>query len=192
MYVLGVMGSPRIGGNSDILLDSALSGASDEGAEVEKIILCKERISGCLACEKCNDTGVCAIDDSMPEIHKKILAAHAVIHSVPVYFWSMTAQMKAYLDRWCAFFDSEWRWHKAYRQQMKGKGIGLITVCGDEDVHTADSIVHSFKKTCQFTGLTWLGAVQASASARGEIAADKQAMKKAYELGKKGAAKKFI
>jgi multimeric flavodoxin WrbA len=187
MKVLGILGSPRIGGNSDVLLDRALAGAAAAGAEVEKIILCKKKISGCLACEKCNETGVCAIDDDMQKIHPKILEAYAIIHSVPVYFWSMTAQMKAYLDRWCALFDAEWRWHKAYWPRMKGKRIGLITVCGDSDVATADPIVHSFRNTCQFTGLTWLGAVQASASAKGEIAGNEAALKEAYELGKKAA-----
>jgi multimeric flavodoxin WrbA len=187
MKVLGIMGSPRVGGNSDILLDQALAGAKDAGAEVEKIILCKQRISGCLACEKCNETGVCAVEDAMPEIHKKILEAYAVIHSVPVYFWSMTAQMKAYLDRWCAFFDAEWRWHKAYRSRMKGKRIGLITLCGDPNVSTADPIVHSFKNTCEFTGLNLVGVVQASASKKGEIAGNEEAKKQAYDLGKKAA-----
>ena len=88
MKVLGIMGSPRVGGNSDILLDEALSGARDAGAEVEKIILDKKKISGCKDCKKCNETGLCVIKDDMPEIHKKILEADAIIHSVPVYFWS--------------------------------------------------------------------------------------------------------
>ena len=91
------MGSPRIGGNSDVLLDRALAGATAAGAGAEKIILCTQKVSGCLACERCNETGVCAVDDAMPAIHEKILGADAIIHSVPVYFWSMTAQMKAYL-----------------------------------------------------------------------------------------------
>jgi multimeric flavodoxin WrbA len=101
----------------------------------------------------------------------------------------MTAQMKAYLDRWCAFFDAEWRWHKAYYPKMKGKKVGLITVCGDTDVSTADPIVHSFKTTAQFTKLNWIGAVQASAGAKGEIAKNETAKKQAYELGKKAGTK---
>jgi len=187
MKVLGILGSPRVGGNSDILLEQALKGAREAGAEVEKIILSQKKISGCLDCEKCNEKGVCAIKDDMIEIHKKILEANAIIHSVPVYFWSMTSQMKAYLDRWCAFFDADWSWHKAYYPKMKGKRIGLITVCGDPDVSTADPIVLSFKTTSQSFGLKWLGTVQASASAKGEIDKNEAAKKKAYDLGKKGA-----
>jgi multimeric flavodoxin WrbA len=185
MKVLGVLGSPRLGGNSDILLDQALAGAKDAGAAVEKIVLSRKNISGCLDCQKCNENGLCVIEDDMPEIHQKILEADAVIHSVPVYFWAMTAQMKAYLDRWCAFFDAEWRWHKHYYPRLKGKKIGLITVCGDAEVHTADPIVHSFRTTCQFTKLNFIGPVMASASAKGDISRDEKAKKEAYELGRK-------
>jgi multimeric flavodoxin WrbA len=185
MKILGIMGSPRIGGNSDVLLDEALAGAKDAGGEVEKIVLCQKKISGCLNCEKCNETGLCVVKDDMPEIHKKILEADGIIHSCPVYFWAMTAQMKAYLDRWCAFFDAEWRWHKHVYPKMKGKRIGLITVCGDTNVSTADPIVHSFKTTADFSKLRWIGAVMASASARGEIAKNEKSKREAYELGQK-------
>jgi len=188
MKVLGILGSPRVGGNSDILLEQALAGARDSGAEVERIVLAQKKISGCLDCDKCDETGVCAVKDDMPEIHTKLLEADSILHSVPVYFWSMTAQMKAYLDRWCAFFDAEWRWHRSYYPRMKGKRIGLITVCGDPDVSTADPIVHSFKSTCQFTGLKWMGVVQASASEKGEIDSNETAKKEAYDLGRKAAA----
>ncbi len=184
MKVLGIMGSPRVGGNSDILLDEALAGAKNTGADIEKIILNKLKISGCHDCKKCNETGICVIKDDMPGIHKKILESDAIIHSCPVYFWAMTAQMKAYLDRWCALFDAEWRWQKNYYPQMKGKRIGLITVCGDPDVHTADPIVHSFKSTADMTKLNWLGAVMASAAEKTDIVSDKAALGQAFELGK--------
>jgi multimeric flavodoxin WrbA len=189
MKVLGILGSPRVGGNSDVLLEQALAGAKDAGGEAEKIVLSEKKISGCLNCEKCNQTGVCAIQDDMLEIHKKILDADVILHSVPVYFWAMTAQMKAYLDRWCAFFDAEWRVHKAYHPKMKGKKIGLITVCGDPDVSTSDPVVHSFKNTCQFSGLKFLDVVQASAGAKGEIANNEVVKKKAYDLGRKSVTK---
>ncbi|MEQ8204415.1 MAG: flavodoxin family protein, partial [Smithellaceae bacterium] len=101
MKVLGIMGSPRVRGNSDILLSQALAAAKEAGAKVGKIILDRKQISGCKDCKKCNKTGICVIRDDMTEIKEKILEAHVIIHSVPVYFWSMTAQMKAYLDRWC-------------------------------------------------------------------------------------------
>lgn len=184
MKVVGVLGSPRIKGNSDILLDQALVGAKDAGANVEKIILVSKSISGCLDCKKCNETGICAIEDDMQEIHKKILEADAIIHSVPVYFFSMTAQMKAYLDRWCAFFDAQWNWQEKYTSKMTEKKIGLIAVCGSPDISTADPIVHAFKKTATFSEMIWLGAVQVSAGKKGAVDKDEKSKQAAYELGK--------
>lgn len=185
MKVLGILGSPRVGGNSDILLKQALAGAKEAGATVEKIILSHKKIMGCLDCTKCNETGVCVIKDDMIGIHQKILKSDAIIHSVPLYFWAMTSQMKAYLDRWCAFFDGNWNWHKAYAPKMKGKRIGLITVCGDSNPHTADPIVHSFKETCNFSGLNLFPVVQVSAAVKGEVDKNEKAKKEAYALGKK-------
>lgn len=187
MKVLGISGSPRIGGNSDILLSQALAGAKQAGADVEKIILDRKQIAGCKDCKKCNNTGICAINDDMADIKKHILDAYAVIHSTPVYFWSMTAQMKAYLDRWCVFFDAKWNWQKVYYLKMRTKRIGLITVCGDPNIHTADPIVHSFQSTANMTKMTWLGAVLASANDKGEITKNEASLRDAFELGKKAA-----
>jgi hypothetical protein len=61
----------------------------------------------------------------------------------------------------------------------------MITLCGDPNVSTADPIVHSFKSTCQFSGLKFLGVVQASASTKGEIAGNEGIKKQAYDLGRK-------
>lgn len=70
---------------------------------------------------------------------------------------------------------------------MKGKLIGLITVCGDPNVHTADPIVHSFKSTVEMTKMKWIGAVMASASEKGDIVKDEKAREQASALGKKAA-----
>lgn len=187
MKVLGIMGSPRVRGNSDILLSQALAGAKDAGADVEKIILDRKQIAGCKDCKKCNKTGICVIEDDMREIQNQVLEAYAIIHSSPVYFWYMTAQMKAYLDRWCVFFDADWNWQKIYYSKMRGKRIGVITVCGDSNIHTADPIIHSFKSTTEMMKMHWLGAVMASANDKGEIAGNETALKQAFELGKKAA-----
>jgi multimeric flavodoxin WrbA len=124
----------------------------------------------------------------MSGIQELILEADAVLHAVPVYFWSMSSQMKAYLDRWCVFFDAEWRWQKACYPKMRGKRIGLLTVCGDPDPHTADPIVHSFRMTAEMTKMHWLGAVMASASDKGEIKGNGAALREAFDLGKISAA----
>jgi hypothetical protein len=70
---------------------------------------------------------------------------------------------------------------------MRGKRIGLLTVCGDPNPHTGEPNVSVFKNTAEMTKLTWLGAVQAAAAAKGDIAGNKKALQEAFDLGKKAA-----
>jgi len=186
MYVLGIMGSPRVGGNSDILLDQALKGAAETGARTEKIILNQLSINGCNDCTGCNETGECLIDDDMQSILPRIREADYIIHATPVYFWTLTSQMKAYLDRWTAFFDASWKWHKDYLKEMKGKKIGLITACGETNTAECDPIETIFNNLCKFCQLENMGAVKVSAYARGEVENKKEALEEAYKLGKAG------
>ena len=187
MKILGVLGSHRIGGNSDILLEEALRGAEEAGAEVEKIILEKLEIHGCRDCKGCNKTGICVIDDDMKPVLDKILNAQGVIHSGPVYFYSMSAQMKAYLDRWTALFDGDWDPHEKYVPKLKGKKIVVISVCGDSKIEMAELAIEPFRETVRFQPnlLEWGGSlVVPSVSDKGEVQNSKTYLEKAYQLGR--------
>lgn len=98
--VLILSGSPRKGGNSDVLCDEFMRGAQDAGNEVEKIFIADKNISFCRACYACKKRGGgCVIDDDMPAIIKKMQDADVIVMSSPVYFYSIDAQMKAVIDR---------------------------------------------------------------------------------------------
>ena len=99
MNILGINGSPRIGGNTDILLDKALEGAKDKGAVIEKIILNTFKFSPCQECENIKDDGTCIVEDDMQIIYKKIEEADAVILASPIFFGSLSAQTKMMIDR---------------------------------------------------------------------------------------------
>lgn len=99
MLILGLAGSPRNGSNSEILLDEALLGASEAGAEAEKAVLAKLKISPCIGCGSCEKTGECIIKDDMQKLYEKIEAAHALILSSPIYFYGLSAWAKAVIDR---------------------------------------------------------------------------------------------
>ncbi|MFC1967679.1 flavodoxin family protein [Chloroflexota bacterium] len=99
MKVLGIMGSPRIRGNSDLLLDEALRGAQSRGAEVEKIIVDKLKIAPCKEYYGCLKDGNCVMRDDMDAIIPKLLDAEAVIVASPIFFYSVSAQLKALIDR---------------------------------------------------------------------------------------------
>jgi len=99
MKVLGIMGSPRKQSNTDILLDKALEGASEEGAEVEKVQVSKLKVSPCLEIYACLKDGDCAIKDDMQSLYKKFLEADHIIFASPIFFYGITSQAKAIVDR---------------------------------------------------------------------------------------------
>ena len=98
--VLILSGSPRKGGNSDLLGDEFLRGAQESGNQVEKVFLRSKKVAPCNACYYCkNSGGKCAIPDDMAEILDKMQAADVIVMASPVYFYSIGAQMKAVIDR---------------------------------------------------------------------------------------------
>ena len=97
--VLILAGSPRKGGNSDILCDAFAKGAAEAGHQVEKIYVQQLRIGGCMACYGCRGTGVCVQKDDMASVLEKLIAADVIVLATPVYFYSMDGQMKTLIDR---------------------------------------------------------------------------------------------
>ena len=108
MKVLGIMGSPRIKGNSDILLDEALKGAQSKGPVVEKIVLDKLRITPCKELYTCLKDGQCPIKDDMTGIYPKILAADAIIIATPIFFYTVSAQLMAFISRCQALWSRKY------------------------------------------------------------------------------------
>jgi multimeric flavodoxin WrbA len=101
MIVLGIGGSPKIGGNTDRLLDAALAGAKSIGESVqsEKIILNKLNIQPCQECGGCDKTGICVVQDEMQMMYQKLRTADRVILASPIYFMGVTGQLKMMIDR---------------------------------------------------------------------------------------------
>ena len=121
--VLIISGSPRKGGNSDLLCDEFMHGAVEAGNEVIKIRVAEKRIGFCNACYYCRQSGgVCAKKDDMADILQKMIDADVIVLASPVYFYSIDAQMKALIDRTLA------RW-----TEVKNKEFYYIITCADKD-----------------------------------------------------------
>lgn len=97
--ILVLSGSPRKGGNSDILCDQFIKGAKESGNLVEKIYVNKQNIGCCQACYACQATGECFIKDDMAYILDKMIEADVIVMATPVYFYTMNGQMKTLIDR---------------------------------------------------------------------------------------------
>lgn len=172
--VLILSGSPRKGGNSDILCDRFAQGATDGGNNVEKIRVAEKNIGYCRACYACRGTGVCAIKDDMAEILEKMIAADVIVLASPVYFYSIDAQLKALIDRTFA------RW-----TEVKNKELYYIVTAADGEREAADTTVACFNGYADcIDGAKHKGTVYGmGAYEKGEIKGS-EAMVTAYEMGK--------
>lgn len=97
--VLVLAGSPRKGGNSDLLCDALIRGARESGNNAEKIYVQDLKIGSCRACYGCRGTGRCVQKDDMDTLLEKMIAADVIVLATPVYFYSMDGQMKTMIDR---------------------------------------------------------------------------------------------
>ena len=107
MKVLGIYGSPRKGGNSDQLLDKALEGARSAGAETSTVYARDLKMVGCLECGGCNHTGECVVEDDMQAIYPLLEEAEVIFLASPIFFYGVTAQVKALIDRTQALWSKK-------------------------------------------------------------------------------------
>ncbi len=97
--VLGIAGSPRRNGNTDILLQRVMFGAAEAGADTRVVVLSTLNIASCRHCDGCLKTGNCVIDDDMQGLHVDLRKADGIVLASPIFFMGITAQAKAMIDR---------------------------------------------------------------------------------------------
>jgi multimeric flavodoxin WrbA len=172
MKVLGILGSPRKYGNTEILLDVTLSAAQQAGADTELIRLSDKNIQCCDGCNACRKTGECRIKDDMQELYGKLLEADGIIFATPVYTWTMSGQMKVFLDRTYALSFPVGR--------LAGKIGGSIVVGARQGHQLTQSIFYLYYSSSHMFAADW---VNGFAWEKGGIKKDKHAMHAAVELG---------
>lgn len=134
MKILAISASPRRGGNSDVLCDEFLKGAAQSGHEVRKIRLAEKKIAPCAACYGCMESHVCARRDDMAEVLDALKAADAIVLASPIYFYSISAQMKTMIDRCMADYQS-----------IRDKTFYLIVTAADPQRSAADETLADFR-----------------------------------------------
>ena len=133
--VLILSGSPRKGGNSDILCDEFLRGAQDAGHKAEKIRVAEKKVAPCSGCYYCSTHGgACVHKDDMADILQKMIDADVIVLASPVYFYSIQCPVKAVIDRTVA------RW-----LEVKDKEFYYITTMADEEKASADTTLTCFR-----------------------------------------------
>ncbi len=173
--VLILSGSPRKGGNSDLLCDEFMIGATESGNKVTKINVADKRIAPCRACYACKGTGKCAIKDDMADILQAMIDADVLVLASPVYFYSIDAQLKALIDRTVA------RW-----LEVKDKEFYYIATCADTEKESIETTLACFRGYADCVeGAKEMGVIYGTGVYEKGTVKDSPAMTEAYELGKK-------
>ncbi|MDD4870201.1 MAG: flavodoxin family protein [Kiritimatiellae bacterium] len=181
-----LQGSPNAKGNTVILADEIARGAVTAGAKVEKFFLQNLNIASCNACQSCQEPKAkgCVIDDDMDEIYKATLEADAIVFACPIYWFTMSAQLKQVMDRFYAFVTPDGG------HRFAGKRIGLAFTFGGDDLLDSGCInaIRAFQDAFAYIKAPITGMVYGSTGA-GSIRKNKALMRKALELGHQLAAK---
>jgi len=185
MKILAIAGSPRRGGNTDTLLEQASAGARSMGAEVEQVILSRLKIAPCMACNRCFETGRCAVNDDYQPLYDKTLGADGIILASPIFFMNVSGWTKAFIDR----FQCLWALRYVLKQPIplppggkKRRAIFLSTAGSPKTKFDCTLYtVRAFLSTidAQLVGMQCINAVDE----KGAIGAYPEVLKEAYDLG---------
>jgi len=187
MKVLGIFGSPRRGGNTELLLEEALKGAEKEGAKVERIYLSDFTITPCKECHGCDNTGNCVILDDMEKIYPKLLEADILILASPIFFYGVTAWAKALIDR------SQALWARKYllkdpslgKEGKKRKGF-FISVGATKGQKVFEGAILTVKYFFDVLNAEYVSELLLrGVEAKGDILKNPEALQQAFEAGRR-------
>ena len=186
MKVLVLNGSPRRGGNTEVLLAALVKGMEQKGGEAEMIRLCDLTIQPCIGCGGCDETGRCVLEDDMVPLYDKIIEAKRVIVASPIYFYGITAQAKAFVDRTQAL----WSWKRLmtekgeWQPDPNRKGF-LVSVAATQGAKVFEGAILTVKYAVDAMGMTYGGEfLVRGVDRRGEMRKEAETLKEAEEAGK--------
>ncbi len=186
MRVLGIAGSPRRGGNTDLLMAEVLKGAKSRGAEIKTIILSELDIAPCQHCDACFETGKCKFDDDMQMVYQELERADRIVLASPIHFMGVTAQAKAIIDRCQALWA---RRHKLnlppLGDRRPRKGL-FVSVGGRKVANLFEPALATVKAFFASLDISYAGEVAFSGiDDKGAITKHPDALKQAYLAGQK-------
>lgn len=189
MEILGIVGSYRKDGNTDILVKKVLEGAAQNGAQTNCLFLPDFTIGDCRGCEGCKSTFTCVEKDDMQKIYPLIEKADALVVGSPAYFYNVTGIMKNFLDRLYCYeiFDEKDRsvW-MGLNEALSVKYAAVVSVC--EQANEADMGFTSLaiRKSLESLGYRIVATVEAfKAYSKGDILNQKHSLRKAFSSGEK-------
>jgi multimeric flavodoxin WrbA len=177
--ILGIIGSPRKNGNTDVMVSRILEGARDNGANTETISLADMKILECDGCHACwKGKRICVKKDDMTVLYPKVAQSDAIVFGTPVYWYGPTALMKGFMDRF-VYFNCP-----ANRKQMRNKVAVIAIPFEDITYATSDPVVDFFDKCLTYLEMRLIDRILApGVTKRGEVRDRKRIMARCDKLG---------
>ena len=186
--VFGVSGSPRINGNSDILLKNIIAGVTEENVASDYLNLTKVKFQGCIGCEKCRKDKICTgLLDGMSILYKKIISAKGLVLSCPTHNYNVTSWMKAFIDRLYCFYNFENDRPRSWSSQLSNqcRKAVIAAICEQESIEDMGFTIEAMKKPLIALGYEIVGEIAVFKTFdKAKVKEDKNAIRRAYQLGR--------
>lgn len=187
MRVLGIAGSPRRGGNTDLLLSEFMRGAASKGAEVRTIIVLNElKFIPCQHCDHCLKTGECKYEDDMQMIYRELEQADGIVLASPIHFLGVTAQTKAMIDRCQSLWARKYILKIPPLATKKNRKGFFISVGGRKEFAQFEPAAATVKAFFRVLDVTYAGELLFSGvDEKGAILKMPEALQQAFQAGQK-------
>ena len=186
--ILGVGGSPRQGGNSDILLEHILEGAQEEGADTKTLHLRDLAFKGCIGCERCRLDKICTgLKDDLTDIYSHVVDSRGLVLISPCHNYNVTSLMKAFIDRLYCFYDFTEDDPRRYASRLAGQGrkAALTAVCEQRDPRDMGCTMEMLRRPVECLGYDVLSEMPVyGIFHRGKVAQRKDLLERALAQGK--------
>lgn len=156
MKAVVLFGSPRREGNTIQLVNAFTDVLKNKGINVRMLYLNDMNIRPCQGCYICLPAGVCKINDDMKDIRKYIEESDLIIYASPVYWFSVSAQLKLAIDRTIAFMDEN------FNSRIAGKKAVTLLTCGSDDANVCEPSVSMFKMIFDLQKINYAGRIEAT------------------------------
>lgn len=184
--VLALVGSPRRGGNCDLLTGCFLNGVRGKGLKVETVYLNRLNIRPCQACDRCASDGICVISDDMREIYRKVQTCSGLVLASPIYFGGLSAQTKIFIDRFQCWWQAKYRLRRPFIDAGEKRPAFFICVGAREDkmrFEAAESLARLFFLIINFRLIDSL--CFSGHDSLGSVNRDQEALQRVFAAGQK-------
>jgi multimeric flavodoxin WrbA len=173
-----MIGSPRSGGNSEILADNLIKGIEERGHNAIKYVVAKHKIAGCVACDRCwSKDYACAIEDDFKELSLLLEKVDGIVFAFPLYWSTVPSQLKAPIDRLYSYVSSECKRHPSIKEYA-------LMICGEcEGENIFDSVIKEFEGIATYMKWMCKGIVKVPQVFHAGSVIDTSGPRDAYHLG---------